>query len=1575
MTDARTWQRLLEQASRRIESLEAEIESTRAPVAVVGMGCRLPGVDPSSGTPTNLGDPDAFWRLLERGDHTVREVPAERWPLDLAADPAVRFGSFLEQVDRFDADLFGIAPREARALDPQQRLLLEVARETFEDAGLPPRAVPARTGVFLGLSNVDYREAMAAEADPLSLDGYFSSGATASTASGRVSYVFGLEGPCVSVDTACSSSLVAVHLALAALRRGECDLALAGGVHLMLTPAEATSLARARMLAPDGRCKPFSAAADGYVRAEGCGLVLLERDRDARRRSARRQAMVRGSAVGQDGRSSGMTVPNGPAQQDVMRAALRDAGAKPDEIGYVEAHGTGTALGDPIEAGALGTVFSGRDEAPEPRALRVGSVKSNLGHCESAAGIAGLLKAVLVLRERAIPPTLHLAEPNPRIDWPHLPLRVPTTLEPWTASRRLAGVSSFGFSGTNCHVVLEAVDEDVAGSSEAVKASARIDRPLHVLPLSARSPDLLERLTARWNESLETSAAPFADLCHTAAVGRDAAEHRLALVAADADAAHSALRGGRAVTGRAPEHRQPPRVAFLCTGQGAQSPNMARELAATEPSVLRDLEHCAEILRAHEVDLVALLSLSGGEDVDSTVLDRTENAQPALVAVGWALARLWRRWGIEPSAVAGHSLGEITAACLAGILTLEDALALAAARGRLLQRVDGAMVALRTDAATVERALGALAHDDATRVALAAFNGPRDVVLSGPRDVVDQLITQLQADGIAGTRLPGAHAFHSPLVEPILDDFAAVVRGLSFTAPTLPFVSALNGTLYSPGVDPPSPEHWVEHVRSPVCWADALATLAGVDGSGIDAYLEIGPKPQLLPTVGARDVLRLPSLRPGRAWPTLLRSLATLWTHGAPVDWRAVDADHPRRLRRAPTTPFERQRYWFRDAPGVPGLGARRSVATYQGSTKVAGSDARSMARTTTRAWLHEIAWRPVELGSPTASSPESRVVALDAASEALAAQVAEVLELPGSARHGSQSTANAATAADRLLLVADRSPSQSPERLDALCGALLEVLQARVAARSARAAPVRLLCRGAVQTSADEPPADPAVAGLRALARTAASEHPEHGWMCLDLHDGELAAAHLHAALAHDEPRMALRGHRLLAPRLVASPETGQAFEAVDSAAVDSAPVDFTNDEDSAAVVLILGGVGGLGLRVAGALAARATSSLHLVLVGRRARSADEAEALRARLDRQGVTVHLSATEVSDADAVARLLDDCRGRGRLRAVVHAAGILDDGPLVRQTSARLRGVLAPRIHAAVALERALEACGGGLETVPIVAFTSLAGVVDTAATGGYGAANAALDAWAAARQARGAPTLAIAWGPWASIGLSAGDEDANARLGLRSLDADAAAELTADLLHALDDPAASLPSHRVAVDADWPRYRASLPAAAGRLLDELTPAVGPTEHSADAEPRPDARADLLASPYPRRALRGLVDRELRAVLGRDRPIDPRTGFFDLGMDSLMATDLVHALDAALALQLPATLALTRPSLDELVDELARRLSLEPSAPGTSPNTPQDTTDTATPAETAHEDSTAELLARLDATLRRHGGSS
>lgn len=906
------------------------------PIAVIGLGCRFPGAE----------GPDAFWRLLRDGVDAIGEVPAGRWDADAFYDAegapgkmTTRWGGFLDEVDRFDPHFFGISPREAARMDPQQRMLLEVVWEALEHAGLPSgRLAGSQTGVFIGISSYDYSRLQFS--DPAQIDAYAGTGNAHSIAANRLSYLLDLRGPSLAVDTACSSSLVAAHLAAQSLRSGESDLALAGGVNLLLSPELTITFSQARMMAADGRCKTFDARADGYVRGEGAGVVVLKRLSDALRDGDNVLAVLRGSAVNQDGRSNGLTAPHGPSQQAVIHQALANAGASPSDLSYVEAHGTGTPLGDPIEVQSLRAVLEG-DEAPERCYL--GSVKTNVGHLEAAAGVAGLIKVVLALYHQEIPPHLHFQELNPYISLDGSPLQIAAEGRPWPREGqppRLAGISSFGFGGTNAHLI---VGDWPLGAAEEGSAQAPAEQDtIQLLPLSAKSETALRALAGRYAAFLqENGDVSLADLCYTAAVGRDHFAHRAAFTAGDRDVLLAALQpfAGQAPASAAPKTAPGP-VAFLFTGQGAQYPDMARCLYESEPVFRAALDRCAELLRPHlEQPLLSVLFTDGEQGEPSPcLLDETVYTQPALFAVEYALAELWRAWGIEPDVVMGHSVGEYVAACVAGTFSLQDGLRLIAARGRLMQQLprDGAMAVVFASEERVNAAL----EPYADRVSVAAVNGPENVTISGAAVALEAVVEELEAQGIETRPLTVSHAFHSPLMAPILESFAAFARTVTFHPPRLPLVSNVFGRLFEEG-ETPGAGYWREHVRRPVRFADGMQTLAD---AGVSIFLEIGPQPHLL-GMGCRvlpstEGLWLPSLRRGRADDEVLReSLGALYEAGADVDWESVYADRRHRKVSLPTYPFERERYWLDVAPAssftmpVTGGGVQRmptAVPLYQ---------------------------------------------------------------------------------------------------------------------------------------------------------------------------------------------------------------------------------------------------------------------------------------------------------------------------------------------------------------------------------------------------------------------------------------------------------------------------------------------------------------------------------------------------------------------------------------------------------------------------------------------------------------------
>ncbi|MCM3924001.1 acyltransferase domain-containing protein, partial [Frankia sp. AiPs1] len=909
----------LHRTRRRLHEIESSLSE---PVAVVGMACRFPG---------GVTSPEGLWELVAAGTDATGEFPSDRgWPQDLFdPDPEasgrsyVRRGGFLDDVAGFDAEFFGISPREALAMDPQQRLLLELSWEVLERAGLDPAGLRgSRTGVYVGASTSAYVPDM--DHVPDQVAGFTMAGNLASVLSGRVSYTLGLEGPAVSVDTACSSSLVALHLAAQALRQGECTLALAGGVAILASPTPFLEFSRQRGLAPDGRCKPFSADADGTAWAEGVGLLVLERLSDAQRLGHPVVGVLRGSAVNQDGASSGLTAPNGPSQERVIRAALANAGLRATDVDAVEAHGTGTRLGDPIEAQALLNTYGQHRDPDQP--LRLGSIKSNLGHAQAAAGVAGVIKMLLALQHDQLPPTLHSGTPTPHADWASGAIELLTTSAPWTRTDRprRAGISSFGVSGTNAHLIVEEPPLEPP-------AASTVDTPAGTVPvltgtgvpwvLSAGSPGgLATQAAALVAFARETEAEPAA--IGRALADRPALRHRLVVVGADREALLAGLDrvAAGAVDGVVSGVTTEGRTALLFAGQGAQRAGMGRELSAASPVFAEAFDQvCAQFDALLGTSLRAVLSDGSGR------LDQTVYTQAALFAFEVALFRTVQAAGVRADVLAGHSIGELAAAHVAGVWSLADACRLVAARGRLMQALPngGAMAALAAGEQEVQEHLAR--HGLATSVAIAAVNGPRAVVISGDEAPVDAVTAAFAAQGRRGRRLRVSHAFHSHRMEAMLAEFEAVAHALTYEAPQIPIVSTLTGAYASPA-ELGDPGYWTRHARHTVRFQQAVATLAG---SGVRTFAEIGPRGTL--TAMVADCLPEPSAgiqvafsRADQPEPqALTRALARLWTLGLPVDWAALApaaadpatadsvaaaAGEPVAL---PTYAFDRQRYWL----------------------------------------------------------------------------------------------------------------------------------------------------------------------------------------------------------------------------------------------------------------------------------------------------------------------------------------------------------------------------------------------------------------------------------------------------------------------------------------------------------------------------------------------------------------------------------------------------------------------------------------------------------------------------------------
>lgn len=1477
-------------------------------IAIIGMGCRYPG---------GANSPDAFWELLRNGVDAVTPIPPDRWDGDAFFDPdveapgkiAAREGAFLRDVADFDADYFGIAPVEARQMDPQQRLFLEVAVEACESAGLTRAELAGSAcGVFVGVHSHSSDYFLLQAASLASVDTHTSTGTAHSVLANRLSYVLDLRGPSMAIDTACSSSLVALHQACISLRARESTVAIAAGVNLMLAPDASVAFSKLRVLSPGARCRTFDASADGMARGEGCGVVVLKRARDAARDGDPILALVRGSAVNQDGATNGLTAPSTPSQIAVIRSALAVAQLEAHRVTFVETHGTGTALGDPIEVDAIAATYGApRDNGD---VVVLGALKTNIGHLEGAAGIAGVIKAVLCLRHRQIPKNLHFVTQNPLVRLDGTSIALANAFRDWTpiSGSRVAGVSSFGFGGTNAHVILEEAPADQDGvriSAAAIDHSAD-SRPLL---LSAHSAPALDALVSRWRTGLraELAPVPLRDLTYTMALRRTHLAHRLAVTGTSTTAWADRLDSRARVGDR---ESLPPlmvgdrrRVAFVFCGQGPQWFAMGRELMSRDPVVRAVVEQVsAAVQRIAGWDLLAELQ----KDEATSRIHETEVTQPAIFALQMGLVARWREWGVIPDFVIGHSMGEIAAACTAGALDLDEGARIALLRGRAVSRAEGfgSMIALPISRADALHAIAGLED----HVGIAAVNAPASVVLAGDDASLASVITLLRQRGIEGRALEVRYASHSPQMEPLVDWLRDALGVVTHRMPVIPMYSSISHARVETAVLDAA--HWGVGLRRSVDFSGGVA--AALE-AGCRAFVDIAPHPVMAGYVrecadaSGTDVMTVASLRRNVGDSVqMLQSLAELYEAGVDANWGVVLPERARVVP-VPSYPWQHVPYWIaapapRHSPHViaeplralhgvrwvPAIAIEPQYAVHSRAYVLLGGPA-SLQVAFARRCRHE--------------GIECRVVGDDdvrSAIDTASAIGADIIDLRALSARASL------TLADTAL-----------RNVTALQGLLADV----AARGDAHAGHVAVWCvtRGAQATVASERP-DAAQAAVWGLGRVAAIETPLQWRGLVDLAPGADPALDvddlLHALTQHvTEYESAYREGRRFVARLFATPSA-------------CGRVALNGD----GYYLVTGGLGGVGLVVAEWLASQGAA--RIALLGRTAmpprdRWDDEALSVEVRarvasiraIEQHGALVWTASVDIGDRSALRRFSDErtAAGWGAIRGILHCAVAMQFALLEARDAAAIAGMLHGKISGAEAL---LDTFGADRPDF-VVMFSSLAAFLGDRGQGAYAAANAALDAWTLAQRHDGVRVSAINWGAWLDTGLAASrggaliDETLRARGVLPVSRTDATAALGAVIAGDIAMTAVfniGTPEQAVPERDAW------------RILSDVHVAA-----PAKAAPLVRSVRDELLAIHDAKArvvrLTAIVNDIVSGTLGLDAtPIEADRPLGSLGMDSLLAIRIRRRCERVFDLVLPATALFSYPTVAALSGLLSERLA-------------------------------------------------
>lgn len=1554
-------------------------------IAIIGMGCRFPG---------GANSPEEFWEILEKGKDTITEIPHDRWDAEAFYDQDkeasgkmyTKYGAFIDDIDKFDNNFFGISPKETESLDPQQRLLLEVSWEAMENAGLDVHKLSgSNTGVFVGICNIDYAMAHIHSGNQHNIGPYSFTGASYSTTAGRVSYVFGFQGPNMAIDTACSSSLTAVHTAVQNLRSRECGLALAGGVNLILTPEAHIGFSKLNALSVNGRCRTFDEDADGYVRGEGCGVVVLKLLSDAVKDGDNILAVIKGNAINHDGKSSGLTVPNGIAQQNVIKKALKKADIHPEDVDYIETHGTGTPLGDPMEAHSLGSVFKNRGVEGKP--LLIGSVKTNLGHLESAAGIAGLVKVVLSLQHNKIPRHLHFNKPSSHIPWNDIPVKVTKGPVPWprTDKPRIAGISSFGFSGTNAHIIIE------EGPAGTINKTYNKTRDIYLLPISAKTDEALKSQTARYHDFIQDdNQQDLYGVCYAASRKRSHHGNRnVCMFSSKSDLLNqlNSFSDGRmcsdVISGFNNEHSIK-KLAFVYSGQGPHWWAMGRELMGKEPVFRSAIEECDSLLR-HYVNW-SLMDEFFKSSHDNR-FSRTEVAQPAIFALQVGITKLFENYGVTPDGVVGHSTGEVAAAYASEVLGLEDAIKVIFNKGHLMQQSDGKgkMVSVNLPLDEMQRVL----EKYEGRVSVAAVNSKNTTAISGDEGPIRDVVNQLERKGIVCRMVKVNCAFHSPQMESYKEELTRNLSGIEVRRPNISIYSTVYGNLYNSlnGKKYYNPAYWGKNIRQPVLFSSAVTEMIKDE---YNFFVEIAPHPVLsasilkcLKNLNNRKCVVIQTLRREKDCKrTFLKALGTLYCNGFDIDWKRLYPVKGDQII-LPNYPWQKKQFQLQTAERLKQPIETRSLKHTQspivrlldkGDTKqlegllktngnfseekkallpellemLVEQHQHHLAVNTINDWLYQIEWqqksRYFKPGIEKPKDLNSGSWLIFADKDGFGETLAKLLVRYGDSCILAYAGSNYKRKEDNVWVLNPSNPDDfhqlcheaigntnlplkgiihlwsleahpsnelTPARLEQAqllgCGSVLHLLKTLTIFKHLDMPRLWLVTRGAVPVEQVPVSLSVAQAPLCGLGKAICLEHPELWGGMFDLSTETISNNEADLLLAEilnpeGENHIAFRNGERYVARLVST---------------DLKKMQGTRLGPDK-TYLITGGLGSLGMNVAKYFVEKGAKNI--VLVGRKGASSEVRETLD-KLEQTGVKVVIVKADVSNEKDMTGLISQIKTTmPPLRGVIHAAGVVEYQSIKDMEFNSLHSVLRPKVLGAWNLHQLTRE----IDLDFFVCFSSIASVWGSKGLGHYAAANHFLDALAHYRRGLGLPSLSINWGPWDDGGLNTKEFNTLlTRIGVELLPVKKAVDTLGYLM------GEGFVQATIA-NVNWSLFKALYEATGLKSLLKLIEAQPHEMSGVQLDQRSTVLQQLNEASTKNDRFEVLItylQEKVAKVLGFKSSELPEIdrGFFELGIDSLMAVELKKRLSLDLGTSLSSTLAFNYPNIRKLADYLGHEV--------------------------------------------------